>query len=106
LKSRQCDKKYQTLNVSEQLFFKITFPFSLFSLRCHYKNAPGQQRSGGSPAKPRLAPSTRLAELTTATLQAPSKFVSVGVDTRPNEATVANSTKHLARKTNGKHTSP
>lgn len=84
------------------------FLFQFFSYAVITRKHLGSEEATctGSPPKPRPALSTVLAELTTATLKATSKLVSAGVQPRPNEATVANSTKHQARKMNGKHTFP
>lgn len=87
LKTRQCHEKYQTSCVSEQLLFKMTFPFSVwfffFFLRCHHKRAPAWPRSGeavcmGSLSKPRPVPSPQPAGLTTATLKSYTKICQCG----------------------------
>lgn len=85
-----------------QCFFS---PYALISRKHLDRGEAGEATYTGSLGKPRPDLSTGLAELTAATLRATSKFVSPGIPTRPNEATVANSTKIRARKTKGKHTS-
>lgn len=69
------------------------FPYALITSKHLDTGEAGEAMYTGSLPKPRPALSTRRAELTTTTLTATPKFVSAGVQARPNEATVANSTK-------------